>query len=160
MLLIDGNSGAVGVFIEKRPTNRDGWVDVYFQSPATSFKQFVGSLFKKPVSRIRNVPEAGILGPIVVGSADEQKQILFLMQGENGNSEFLDQTKIFHNKTIQILRQQLQDEIIRSQAADEEKRSALRGVQQTQKMFDDIKGTKSRKLIPGRRSEYSEDDDY
>ena len=143
-LLINGDDGSVGVFIEKRNTDREGIVDVIYQPPSTSFLEVLKSLFKRPTKRIRNVPESSILGPIIVGPSDDQKQILFMLQGENASSKFLNQTKLLFNRTITDLRQQLQDELIRSQAAEEEKRSVLRGAKQTQKMLEDLKRDKRR----------------
>lgn len=140
-LLINGDNAAVGVFIRKIQTGRDGWVDVEYQPPTEGFLDFVKSLFKRPRKRIRNVPEASILGPKIAGPPEDQREVIFMTHGENGSSKFLDDIGIMQNKTINVLRRQLQDEVIRAQAAEEEKAKALKGAKHTQKLIHDIQPT-------------------
>jgi len=137
-LLINGDTAEVGIFIRKRVTGRDGWVDIVYQPPTVGFLDFVKSLFKRPQAVIRNVPEAGIIGPKLAGSPENQQEVIFLTHGENGGSKFLDELQILQNKTINILRRQLQDEVIRAQAAMEERNKVLKGAKQTQKLLYDI----------------------
>jgi hypothetical protein len=160
-LVINGDNGEIGIYVEKVPTGVDGWFDIILQTPSTSFFQVLKSLVKRPTIRIRNVPESSILGPIIVGAEDEQKQVMILTQGENGQSKLFDKMKILHSKEISILRQQLADELVRIQAADEEKRIALSGAKQTHKMVDDLKTKPARRYPFGTRpTEENQDEQY
>jgi len=146
-IVINGDTGEVGKFIEFVPTGKDGWVDVVFQPAQESFFQVLKCLVRKPKVTTRNVPESSITDPVIVGPPGYQREVIFMLQGENASSKLMDAVGVFHNKSINILRQQLQDEIIRAQAADEEKNKVLKGAKQTQKLLADL-DTKKKPQVP------------
>jgi hypothetical protein len=153
VLLFNGDDGFVGVWIKTVPTGREGWVNVIAQPAAQGFFSVITSLFKRPQISIRNVPESSVKGPFVVGPPDEQRQIIFLTQGENGGSRLMDEIGLLQNKTVNILRQQLQDEIIRAQSAEEERKRALQGAKSQQKLIHDITPPKEKRGFPFRDRE-------
>ena len=153
VLLFNGDDGSVGVWIKTVPTGTEGWSDVVYQRPSEGFFDVIKCLFTRPQTRIRRVPDSSIKGPIIVGPPDEQRQIIFLTQGENGGSKLMDEIGLLQNKSIQILRQQLQDEIIRAQSAEEERKRALQGAKSQQKLIHDITPPKEKRGFPFRDRE-------
>jgi hypothetical protein len=155
-LIINGDDGTVGELIEIRPTNREGWVDVVVQPPTRSFVSFFKSLFKRPKRVIRNVPDKGISKPIITGPPGDQNTVIVMTHGEAGSSKLFDEVTLFQNSKLTQLQGQLQDEIIRAQSAEEEKRQVLQGAKSTQKLVDDLKPKERRRFPMHDRSNWGE----
>lgn len=158
--IFNGDTGEICIFIRKIPTGIAGKVDIEYQPPTRNFISTLWSMLHRPTEVWKNVPEDAMTEPIIVGPPDEQRHMIFMLQGENGNSRLLEQVGIFRDKTISKLRQQLMDEIVANKASQEEKQQMMRGAKSTSKMISDIRGAeKKRPFHFGRPPGASQEDD-